>query len=346
MPRPLPETELQEAVDLVHDWSPLKGARIFITGGTGFFGKWLIEVLASAERTLGLKMEAVILSRDPAAFLDTLPHLRELPWLTFQQGDITSFRVPNGAFSHLIHGAASSDARDYKNDPAAMREAITTGARHTMEALSKQAGLQILFLSSGAVYGAQPPNLTHIPEDFPLAPDTDDPSQAYAQGKRDAERIITSASDALGFESVIARCFAFAGPHLPLDQHFAFGNFIRDALAGRPIRVAGDGTPMRSYLYASELAAWLWALLLRGRSTTCHVGSDEDLSISDLARAIGQAAGVPVEIAQIPHTGALPSRYVPQIRRIRDDLGLSPHVKLEEAIVRTLRWHGPGLALP
>ncbi|HEY3399707.1 MAG TPA: NAD(P)-dependent oxidoreductase [Geothrix sp.] len=339
MLHPLPELELREAVDIVRDWSPLRGARIFITGGTGFIGKWLIEVLGKAERTFDLGVEAVVLSRDPAAFLDTMPHLRELPWLTFQQGDITSFRVPDGAFSHLIHGAASSDARDYRNDPATMRETITTGARHTMEALSKQAGLRILFLSSGAVYGAQPPDLTHIPEDFPLALDTDDPSQAYAQGKREAERIITAASDAFGFEPTIARCFAFAGPHLPLDQHFAFGNFIRDALAGNPVQVQGDGSPFRSYLYASDLAAWLWILFIHGDSRTYHVGSDQDLTILELAHAIGEAAGVPVDLQSEPVPGRPSSRYVPAVTRISEAFGLRPSVDLPAAIRRTLQWH-------
>lgn len=339
MPGPLPEQELHEAVGMVGDWSSLRGARLFITGGTGFFGKWLLEVLGAADRSFHLGVEAVVLSRDPAGFLQAMPHLRDAPWLRFQQGEITTFQVPDGAFSHLIHGAGSSDARDYRRAPTAMRHTLAEGARHVMETLSKQAALRALFLSSGAVYGPQPSDLTHLPEDYPLPTDTDEDAQAYAQGKREAERIVFAACTASSFPCPIARCFAFAGPYLPLDQHFAFGNFIRDALAGGPIRVSGDGTPMRSYLYASELAAWLWALLLRGESMTYHVGSDQDVSIQALAVAIGQAAGVAVEVAHQPKPGTGPLRYVPAVTRIPDRLGLRQTVGLDEAIARTLRWH-------
>ena len=339
MPSPLPAAELAEAVDWVGDWSGLRGARLFITGGTGFFGTWLLEVLGAAERTFQLGVEAVVLSRDPARFRHAMPHLQEAPWLRFHTGDITTFQAPDGAFSHLIHGAGSSDARDYARDPAGMRHTLVEGTRHVLEALAGQPALRVLYLSSGAVYGPQPGQVTHIPEAFPLPPDTDDPAQAYAQGKREAERILARACEASGFPCPIARCFAFAGPHLPLDQHFAFGNFIRDALAGGPIRVSGDGTPLRSYLYASELAAWLWSLLLRGESTTYHVGSDQAVSIGELASAIARAAGVPVTLARPPEPGARPLRYVPAVTRIPGRLGLRQTLALDDAITRTLRWH-------
>ena len=339
MSGPLPELELIEAVSLVGDWSPLRGARIFLTGGTGFFGKWLVETLGAANRVFNLQLEVVALSRTPDRFLQAMPHLQSASWLRLHQGDITSFDVPSGAFSHLIHGAASSDARDYARDPTTMRRALVEGTRHVMSNMAGQTGLRVLFLSSGAVYGTQPSDLTHIPEDFPLPQDTDDPSQLYAQGKRDAERIILESCTRAGYACPIARCFAFAGPHLPLDQHFAFGNFIRDALAGGPIRIGGDGTPRRSYLYASELAASLCALLLRGASMTYHVGSNQDLSIHDLANAIGRVAGAPVEMANRPLPGVKLARYVPAVSRIPEVFGLHQTVGLDEAIKRMLNWH-------
>jgi dTDP-glucose 4,6-dehydratase len=339
MPKPLPQAELAEAVALVGDWDGLRGARILLTGGTGFFGRWLLETLGEAERTHHLGCQVVALSREPERFLRTMAHLREAPWLRFHPGDIATLRDPGGTFSHVLHGAASSDARDWAGQPALLRAAMAEGARHLAELLARQSGLRLLFLSSGAVYGPQPPDLERIPEDFPLAPDTDDPAQAYAQGKREAERILAKACAAAGFPCPIARCFAFAGPHLPLDQHFAFGNFIRDALAGGPIHVQGDGTPRRSYLYASDLAAWLWALLLRGNSAPYHVGSDHPVSIRELAQAVSAASGAAVEIARTADPSLPPLRYVPALARVPAELGLHPTVDLPEAITRTLRWH-------
>ncbi len=335
MTRPLPPDELAEAVALAGDWSSLDGARIFITGGTGFFGKWLLETLGEANRVHRLGLQATVLSRDPGRFRDAMPHLAQTPWLHLHAGDLSEFQAPEGAFTHLIHGAASSDARAYGADPVAMRRTLVAGTDRVMDFGARHTGIRALYLSSGAVYGPQPSDLTHLPEDHPLPPDTDEPSQLYAQGKREAERIASSAIPGC----VLARCFAFAGPHLPLDQHFAFGNFTRDALRGGPIRVGGDGTPMRSYLYASELAAWLWALLMRGRPEAYHVGSDQAVSIRALAEAFSAASSAEVEVAQAPKPGRRPARYVPEIRKVREHLGLGITVDLSESIRRNLRWH-------
>lgn len=343
MSRPLPPLELEEAVRIAGDWASLAGARLFITGGTGFFGRWLLEALGAAEGRHRLGLRATVLSRDPERFLRTAPHLREAPWLTFLAGDLREVRLPEMPVTHLIHGAASSDARDYARDPQAMRRGIALGAERIAAWMAGQPSLEAaLFISSGAVYGPQPAGLERLPEDHPLPPDTEEPSQAYAQGKREAERSLAAAAAAAGIRCPLARCFAFAGPHLPLDQHFAFGNFIRDALAGGPIRVSGDGSPRRSYLYASELAGWLFALLLRGGSRSYQVGSDVDLSILDLARAVASASGTGVEVAAPADPGRPPARYVPEARRIREELGLEITVPLSAAIQRTLDWHRSG----
>ena len=339
MSRPLPRAELAEAVSLAGDWSPLQGAHLFISGGTGFFGKWLLETLGAAEQALNLGVEATVLSRNPQRFLDTMPHLAQVPWLHFQQGDVTDFTFPAGTYTHILHGAASSDARDYRQDPTAMRRALVGGTQRVLDFAARQPAPRLLLISSGAVYGPQPATLTHIPEDYPLPPDTDDPSQAYAQGKRESERLAMAAAATHGFPCPIARCFAFAGPHLPLDQHFAFGNFIRDALAGGPIRVAGDGTARRSYLYASELAAWLWTLMVRGSSGPYHVGSAADLSILELAEAIAATIGAEVEVSQPPQAGGSPSPYVPAVKRMAVELGVSQTVSLTSSISRTRSWY-------
>jgi dTDP-glucose 4,6-dehydratase len=201
---------------------------------------------------------------------------------------------------------------------------------------------RLLFTSSGAIYGRQPPDLTHIPEDYMGAPSTLDTTSVYGQAKRVSEFMCASYGRSFQFDVLIARLFAFVGPLLPLDANYAVGNFIRDAIAGDPIRIAGDGTPYRSYLYAADLTIWLWTILFRGQpALPYNVGSSSSMTIAELAelviRATDSSAGI--EIAGRPISGAPPTRYVPATHRAQHDLGLDAHISVEDGVRRTSNWY-------
>lgn len=322
-------------------WDELRGEHIFITGGTGFFGCWLLESFAWANDRLGLNASALVLTRNPEAFRTRASHLTVHPAIRFYPGDVRSFEFPDGQFSHIIHAATESSTRWHAEDPLTMFDTIVEGTRHSLEFARQCKARRILLTSSGAVYGRQPPKLTHIPEDYPGAPDPTDPHSAYGEGKRAAETLCMLYSKQYGFESKIARCFALVGPYLPLDAHFAIGNFIRDGLNGGPIVVQGDGTPHRSYLYAADLAIWLWTILLRGQSCrTYNVGSEDDLTIGVLAKTVAQSfrPELEVRVAKKPDLNHVVERYVPATRRAASELQLNCLIDLKEAIHRTVLW--------
>jgi dTDP-glucose 4,6-dehydratase len=334
------------AADLDHvlagmgtDWDDLRGARIFVSGGTGFFGCWLLETLLWANDWRGLNAEAVVLTRNPAAFTARAPHLAQHPAVTLLTGDVRSFPFPAGAFSHVVHAGMDASTGLDAREPRLMFDMMVNGTARVLELAHAGGASRFLLVSSGSVYGRQLP-VDFVTEDYPGAPDPSDPLVMHGEAKRAAEMLCAINAGAR-LQPAIARCFAFVGPYLPLDAHFAVGNFIRDALAGGPIRVGGDGTPIRSYLYAADLAVWLWTILLRGQALRPYnVGASAAISIRELAELVRDtlAPGAAVDIAQAPVPGAPPSRYVPSVARAAAELGLVPTVPLPEGIARTAQF--------
>ncbi|MDR3352203.1 MAG: NAD(P)-dependent oxidoreductase [Zoogloeaceae bacterium] len=335
---PLPAADLEHILRHTQRlWPALAGARLFLAGGTGFFGLWLLETLAHAQRHFGLGLNVTILSRDPRAFVQKAPHLAANSMFDWQEGDVRTFAFPPGEFSHVLHAAATS------SKPTEAQEMLATlvdGTRRVLQFAAQSRCERLLFISSGAVYGPQPPELPRIPEAHPHGPDPLDPASAYGEGKRLAELLCAVATREQGIPCVIARCFAFIGPHLPLDAHFAAGNFLRDATQGGPIRVESDGCAVRSWLHMADLMIWFLTILARGTpARPYNVGSDAFLSIAEFAARVRKIAGiaVPIQFRDPPRLG-LPPRYVPDIRRAREELGLEVRINIDDAILRTLDW--------
>ena len=322
--------------------SGLRGAHILITGGTGIIGKWLIASLLHADTQDQLGLRISVLSRSPGTFMAQIPTIGLDARVQGLQGDVRAFTLPpSAAFSHLIHAATDVVAAI---SPSDLIDTCVNGTRNALQ-IAKAAGVgRMLLLSSGAVYGKTDAGQGAIPEDYvgpldPLSPDC-----AYAQGKRTAELLCAIEAEAGAMEITIARCFAMVGPYLPLDRHFAIGNFIQAALMQQPVSIKGDGTPVRSYLYLSDVAARLLLLLLAGRSSVAYnVGGSEPVSIAQLAHRVLAVLGVdvPVLLGKQSVHGAHAQRYYPDSTRINHAWGLAPEIGLDQAILRTANWYRP-----
>jgi nucleoside-diphosphate-sugar epimerase len=318
-------------------WEELADGQLFITGGTGFFGKWLLETLCFSIDMLRLKTQIYVLTRNKDRFEDECPHLARHQSIHFIQGDIQTIEINNAHFTHVIH-AASDGTKQY----GSLYNSITRGTQNLLEICAKCKASKVLFTSSGAVYGKQPTDLLHIPETYGGAPDSLDISSTYGQSKRIAEHLCLLYAREAGFEIKIARCFAFIGPSIPFNVNLAAGNFLRDALSGNPILIKGDGTPLRSYLYAADLSIWLLTMLVKGKNQTVYnLGSENEISIASLATNIsnGFIPPPPVIISKQAIEGLSPERYIPSTQRARQDLGLEEWIPLKEAIQRTINYY-------
>jgi len=337
------DSDLNHILDHTRDlWEDLRGARLFITGGTGFFGCWLLESFLFANRQLDLKASASVLTRRPSSVKQALPHLMLDFAITLHEGDVRNFEFPKGEYSHIIHAATDASAKLNNGNPLLLLETIIEGTRHILDFAVHSKAEKFLLTSSGAVYGKQPSDMTHIPEDYMGAPDPLDPHSAYGIGKRTAEHLCSLYAKQYAISPTIARCFAFVGPYLPLDTHFAIGNFIRDAMNGGSINIQGNGTPLRSYMYGADLAVWLWTVLLRGNTLRPYnVGSEVSISISNLAKVVaGLSESLPEISIKYPVSSNIAmEQYVPSTKVAWDELGLSQWIDLETAIAKTNQWY-------
>lgn len=321
-------------------WENLKGQRIFITGGTGFLGSWLLESFAWANDRLNLNATAVVLSRNPDLFASKAPHLASHPSIRFHRGDVRSFKFPKESFSHIIHSATAVSTLN--QNPIEELDIIIQGTKHTLEFARHCGAKNFLLTSSGAVYGNPPETATPISENYQGELNVLAPNAFYGEGKRIAEILCLLWAKEHGLEAKIARCFVFQGPYLPLDAHFAVGNFIRDSLKGGPIIISGDGLSCRSYLYAADLTIWLWIILFRGISgRPYNVGSEKKVTIRELAETISSQFKNKIEVKVLGKStqNSRSHNYLPQIHRAKEELKLSEHISLDEGLRRTIAFY-------
>ena len=312
---------------------------ILLTGGTGFFGRALLR------HTLAIGIDAetriCVLSRQPDRFRAAYPELSNCDQISFVQGDIQDRNsLPRDQiFTHILHAATDSTLGPSLT-PLQRFHQIVEGTTNILDLAVETGATRFLLTSSGGIYGPQPADLESIPEDWPGSPALDVASTAYSQAKRTAEHLCALYRDAHGLETVIARCFAFVGQDLPLDAHFAIGNFIRDALSSEVITVNGDGTPLRTYLDQRDLARWLWTLLFEGKAGEAYnVGSDQAISISELAYLVRDilAPSKSVLVLNASNSSTERNRYVPSIIKAQALHGLTISIPLANSVAETAR---------
>jgi nucleoside-diphosphate-sugar epimerase len=334
------ESDLQQIADrALADLLRLKNAHIFLTGGTGYVGRWLLEGLSYANVVLGLGIKVTVLSRNPGNFVELYPHFGANPMVSWVTGDVRTFRFPEHDYSHIIH--AATDVVELNSEIDTF-DVIVSGTKRVLEFARLNSIPQVLLLSSGAVYGAIPATIHRVSENYTGAPLATDPKSAYGLGKLAAEWLGAAYSEDGRIACKTARLFTQVGPYLALDKRFVAGNFIQNALNKEPFLIKSDGTALRSYMYGSDLVVWLLRILCQGKvAYPYNVGSDDPVSITELANLTAKAAEISDPIITIlgqPSSSRPQDCYIPDISRARNELGLEIVVKVEEAMAKTLGW--------
>lgn len=317
--------------------SALNGKHMLLTGGTGFFGQWILALLHELN-SQGAGVEVTVVSRQPERFLASNSAYRNCVWLHWLACDVRElYELPGRPIDLVLHAATDTSAAASAR-PLELFDTIVGGARRILDLAVRGGAQRILFTGSGAQYGSLPTQ-TPVDETAIYACSSNSIGSAYGEGKRAQETLAAIYAQQFGIETVLTRCFAFAGPGLPLDAHFAIGNFVRDALYADAIVLSSSGDAIRSYLHGADLAAWLLTLLVSGEAGQAYnVGSDHAISIAELARRVISrvAPGKPLKVLGKAGGGGR-SFYVPDIGRCRA-LGLDVWTDLDSSIDSMARW--------
>ena len=320
-------TQLKNIVDL----SKLNNSNILITGGTGLFGKSILDALIFMHNFYEFKI--TVLSRNKNNFLFNYPKYN-LEFINFIRGDIRNFDCKRQDFDYIIHAATPASAKLEKENPKEMYSVILEGTKNIIDIAKNMNVKKLLFTSSGAVYGEQYQSIKSFKEDYQGIPIT-----YYGKAKKISENIFLNSN----INVSIARCFAVTGPHLNLNIHFAIGNFIKDAIENRDIIIKGDGRPLRSYLYTADLVIWLLAILLKSENKSIYnVGGRNGISIYDLAKKVSKQVNNytgKVDILTKSNYNYPTPKYIPNNKKIIKELGVKENYTLDEAIKRTIEWN-------
>jgi UDP-glucuronate decarboxylase len=340
---PIVRDDIKTIVNLVGPaFARLSGKSLLLTGGTGFIGSYLLETLAYVnDHVLATPCRIYVTTRDSKRVGERFPHLAARKDLILIETDVRSFRKTAEPCQFVLHAAAASDAKLFLKDPLGTTETIVDGTKAVLASIGPEVE-SFLFVSSGAVYGAQPADCPWLSEDHAGGPDLRDPRSCYAEAKRYAELLCRIFQQRHGVPVSVARLFTVVGPYQELNSTSAVIDFIRQALDGTTIRIRDDGEARRSYCYVTDAVTALWKLLLRpDLAETCNVGSDlEVVSFRELAHRIGRCLGKPVSVLVegAPASGILGRRYAPDVNRLRQKTGFGPMTPLDQALSRTIDW--------
>lgn len=317
----------------------LRHSVVYVTGGTGFVGTWIAELVTYLNDVHNFGIELMLLARDIDAFRDKAPHLADRSDIRLIRSDVRNIiDIPNNV-NYIIHAAASPDNRQHMSNPLAVMETITKGTAMVLDSATTLPNLvTILNISSGQIYGRQSSDTVAISEAHQGALPCNTITSVYPEAKRYAETLCCAYWSTFKLPVVTVRPFAFIGPYQALDKPWAINNFVRDALTGNTIRIISNGMALRSYMYPSDMAYWVLRMLIAGKSGMAYnLGSPHGVTLRDVAEKVKRFANNSSKVL-VKEMHMDSSVFVPDNTLVSSELGLEIKVSVDEALERSIRW--------
>lgn len=326
----------------------LRNKNILMTGASGFIGSYLLNSIISLnDIKKNSPCKIFVLVRNIQKLKKVMPRLNEHKNIIIICDDVRTFNFPSEKIDYVIHAASPTSPNELSTDPIDSSDIIVNGTKRILQQSKQWGAKRILYISSGAVYGPQPSDILRLSEDYKGGPDITNSNFLYGEAKRYAEILCNAYYKYHSLSTVIARPFTFVGPYQNLDSGFAVTEFIKSGLQKKPICILGDGTPVRSYCYVADLTIALWKILLDGKEGCAYnIGSEEEISIIDLARKIIKIMNLELKIETkgTPIVGQKIMRYVPDITKLKSEFNFNPKYQLNESLERTIAWHRENMA--
>ncbi|MFF8393335.1 UDP-glucuronic acid decarboxylase family protein [Streptomyces sp. NPDC016172] len=303
--------------------------RVVVAGGGGFLGSHLCEALLSRGDTV------CCLDDFSSGRAANIAHLLRMPGFHCTPCDVTArFRV-FGDVDAVVHLASPASPPDYQRHPLRTLAAGSRGTENLLE-LAVRHGARFVLASTSEVYGD--PQVHPQDEDYWGHVNPIGPRSVYDEAKRYAEAVTTAYRRSRGADTGIVRIFNTYGPRMRADDGRVVSTFIRQALAGAPLTVHGDGSQTRSFCYVDDLVRGLTGMIDASHTGPFNLGNPAERTVLELAEVVLQITGSRSAVRLLPLPVDDPVRRRPVVTRAREGLGWHAEVPLEEGLRRTAEW--------
>jgi len=335
----------QDCLDACSDrpdvYDKLNLAHISVTGGTGFLGTWLAEMVATLNDQFDLKITLDLYARNSLEWAKNHHLLANRADINLFSQDVRSPFQFRAATNFVIHAAGIPNNRVHASDPLRVIQTTVEGIQNTLDAASQLDNLnRFLNVSSGLVVGASKQGGA-LSESDCFATPSGQLHLVYLDAKRTAESIAAVYRSQFRMPISTIRPFTFAGPYQALNRPWAINSFLGDALMGRDIRIHGDGSNLRSYLYGSDAAWWTLLALTGGVDGGIYnLGSSDVVSHIELARLICEKVTprVGVVVNTAPYHDVNVDDFYPDLTNTKNFLKVRQTRNLNQIIHKTWKW--------